>query len=260
MMKDKAYILKHGILEQHLLGELNNEDQIIVEQLLNEDTELKSQFETLEANFETMAFENAIPPPKVVKDNLMVSVKSDQAKVIPIDKNNSVKTYFSIAASIAAILLIGSVWMFNKLNKTKQRLQIVEEQKSLLLKDIEGLSKNLEASSKWVGILNSPDTEQYILKGNALAPEAKIVGYVNHKNKSVVINTKSLPKLDDEHDYQMWADVEGEMINMGVIDKQKQLLAMNYIDNAESLNITIEPAGGNDHPTVSNLIANIYLR
>tara|TARA_R110000868_G_scaffold379114_6_gene644835 strand:- start:10 stop:186 length:177 start_codon:yes stop_codon:yes gene_type:complete len=58
----------------------------------------------------------------------------------------------------------------------------------------------------------------------------------------------------------MWADVEGEMINMGVIGKQNQLLAMDYIDNAESLNVTIEPAGGNDHPTVSNLITNVYLR
>ena len=259
-MMDKAYILKHGILEQYLLGELNNDDQIIIEQLLSEDTELKSLFENLEANFETMAFENAITPPNVVKDNLMASVKSNRNKVIPINQNNVLKMYFSIAASVAAVLLIGGIWMFNQLNKTKQQLQIVEEQKSLLIKDIEDLNENIELSSKWVNILNSPDTEQYILKGNALSPEAKIVSYVNHKNKSVVINTQGLPKLDDEHDYQMWADVKGKMINMGVIGKQKQLLALNYIENAESLNITIESAGGSDHPTVSNLITNVYLR
>jgi anti-sigma-K factor RskA len=258
-MMDKAYILKHGILEQYLLGELNNDDQIIIEQLLNEDTELKSLFKNLEANFETMAFENAITPPKVVKTNLMASVKSNQTKIIPINNNNSTQTYFSIAASVAAVLLIGSIWMFSQLNKTRRQLQIVEEQKSLLLEDIQDLSKNLETSSKWATILNSPDTEQYILNGNALAPEAKIVSYVNHKNKSIVINTKNLPELDDKHDYQMWADVDGEMINMGIIDKKSQLLAMNYIDNSESLNVTIEPVGGSDHPTVSNLITNVYL-
>ena len=118
-MMDKAYILKQGILEQYLLGELNNDDQIIIEQLLNEDTELKVLFENLEANFETMAFENAITPPKVLKDNLMALVKSDKSKVIPINNNNLIKTYFSIAASVAAILLIGGIWMFNQLNKTK---------------------------------------------------------------------------------------------------------------------------------------------
>ncbi len=74
-----------------------------------------------------------------------------------------------------------------------------------------------------------------------------------------VINTKKLPQLDADHDYQMWADVDGEMIDMGVIPKNKELIAMTYINNAESLNITIEPAGGNDHPTVERLISNVYL-
>ena len=86
------------------------------------------------------------------------------------------------------------------------------------------------------------------------------MSYVNHKIKSVVINTERLPKLDPDHDYQMWADVEGEMIDMGVISKDKTLMAIAYIDHAESLNITIEPAGGNDHPTVSRLVTNVYLR
>ncbi len=82
---------------------------------------------------------------------------------------------------------------------------------------------------------------------------------MNHNDKSVFINTKQLPEIDKDHDYQMWADVDGEMIDMGVINKGQSLMAMNYIENAESLNITIEPAGGNDHPTVERLISNVYL-
>ena len=82
---------------------------------------------------------------------------------------------------------------------------------------------------------------------------------MNHNDKSVFINTKQLPEIDKDHDYQMWADVDGEMIDMGVITKGQSLMAMNYIENAESLNITIEPAGGNDHPTVERLISNVYL-
>ena len=57
----------------------------------------------------------------------------------------------------------------------------------------------------------------------------------------------------------MWADVDGEMINMGIINTSKALLAMQYIPEAESFNITIEPKGGSPHPTVSELIANTYL-
>ena len=91
-------------------------------------------------------------------------------------------------------------------------------------------------------------------------PDAKLISYVNDIERSVLVNTSYLPELDEAHDYQMWADVEGEMINMGVIDVTTPMLAMNYIDHSESLNITIEPAGGSEHPTVSRLITNIYLK
>ncbi len=92
-----------------------------------------------------------------------------------------------------------------------------------------------------------------------MLPEARVVGYVNNVKKSVVINTKDLPELDDEHDYQMWADVEGVMIKIGIIHKSSDMLAMTYIDSAESLNITIEEKGGSDHPNDSQLVSNIYL-
>lgn len=49
------------------------------------------------------------------------------------------------------------------------------------------------------------------------------------------------------------------MISMGLLPTDKDLVALTYIEKAESLNITIEPKGGNDHPTVERLISNIYL-
>lgn len=256
---DKAYILKHGILEQYLLGELTADEQLQVEHVLSLDADLKNEFDLLEANFEKMAFENAINPPKKIKASLMQNIKASQTKILPLQKTNTYKSYLYIASGIAACLLIGSIWMFMQLNNTNKQLQIAEEKNQLLLEDIEGLMSNLDYVKQYFDIINSPDTEQYILAGNDLSPNAKVVSYVNHKSKSVIINTKQLPKLDAEHDYQMWADVDGVMIDMGIINKEDDLLAMNYIDDAESLNITIEPVGGNDHPTVSRLVTNVYL-
>ena len=68
-----------------------------------------------------------------------------------------------------------------------------------------------------------------------------------------------MPKLKENETYQMWADVDGEMISMGLVPTDQELVALAYIDDAESLNITIEPEGGNDHPTVSRLISNVFL-
>ena len=134
---------------------------------------------------------------------------------------------------------------------TSETEQLKEQQRSLIT------SYNNQESL--LAFISNPNTKQYSLEGNELMPDTKIVSYVNHDEKQVMVNTSALQKLDQNHDYQMWADVDGEMINMGVINLKEPMLAMTYIDNAESLNITIEPKGGSDHPTVERLISNVYL-
>lgn len=258
-MMDKTYILDNGFLERYVLGELDANEKQQVSDALRQYPELKSHLEAIELSFEKLAFENAIDAPNSLKNEVLQKISNASSKPISIAPQKSLRSYFNLAASIAALLFIGSIYMFTQLNATKKRLEVVEQENSKLNSNLENLNNDLAETNKWYVTINDPDVQKYVLTGNALMPEATVISYVNNIDKSVVINTKYLPELDDEHDYQMWADVKGEMINMGVIDKTKAMLAMNYIANAESLNITIEPAGGNDHPTVSNLITNVYL-
>ncbi|MFK7834137.1 MAG: anti-sigma factor [Winogradskyella sp.] len=262
-MMDKKSLLENGLLEQYLLGELNATQCEQIEHLLASDAELKTHFDQLEYDFENLGLENAIAPPTTIKTELLKKVKASKTvtpKVVAIENTNNTKFYLGIAASVAALLMIGSFWMYSQLNDVKEQLQIVEINNTELNSTIEVLNVKLKENSASYKAIVNPDTEQYVLIGNAALPDAKVVSYVNHKIKSVVINTERLPALDADHDYQMWADVKGEMINMGVIAKDKRLMTMAYIDNAESLNITIEPAGGNDHPTVERLVTNVYLK
>ena len=263
MTMDKKTLLENGLLEQYLLGELNANECDQIEKLLASDAQLRAQFDQLEQDFETIGLENAITPPPFVKTELLETIQTTQKnapKVVALSKEQPTKMYLGIAASIAALLMIGSFWMYSQLNEVKEELQIVKSNNTELNSTIENLNVQLKESNVAYNAIANPDTEQYILKGNDLAPDAKVISYVNHNTKTVIVNAERLPELDADHDYQMWADVEGEMINMGVISKNKNLMAMTYIDHAESLNITIEPAGGNDHPTVARLVTNVYLR
>ncbi|GAB5565898.1 MAG: hypothetical protein Wins2KO_29610 [Winogradskyella sp.] len=263
MKWDKKIIIENGLLEQYLLGELNNNECQQIEEELASNAELKSYFEDLEKDFETLGLENAVAPPEKLKTQLLSQIKesdSSEVKVVSIKNNFNTKTYFQIAVSIAALLMMSTFWLYNQLADFKEEQKIVNTENEKLINTLENLNNKLESETALFATLSHSDTEQYILNGNALMPNGKVVSYINHSTKAVVINTEKLPKLDDDHDYQMWADVEGEMINMGVIPKDNHLLAMSYIENSESLNITIEPAGGNDHPTVEKLVTNVYLR
>ena len=92
-----------------------------------------------------------------------------------------------------------------------------------------------------------------------MAKELKAVAYVNPVKKLSYINVSNLPQLPEDQCYQMWAEVNGELVNLGVIrqfENKEKLLALPYGDNAIGY-ITIEPSGGNETPTVQNIVANI---
>ena len=55
----------------------------------------------------------------------------------------------------------------------------------------------------------------------------------------------------------MWAEVNGDMVNLGIIKEADQkLLALPYAHNAIGY-ITIESKGGNQSFTAENIVANI---
>lgn len=258
-MIDKTYILDNDMLERYILGDLTEDDNRLVETALVTYPELKAMLEALEVSFETLGFENAVDAPISVKAALLNSISNTAPKVVSIVPKKSLKPYLFTASGIAAVLVLGLMYVFSQLNTAKKQLQVVESKNVKLQKNITELSTVIEVNNKRYTEISNPDVEKYVLKGNTLMPEATVISYVNNSKKTVIVDTKHLPDLDEAHDYQMWADVEGEMINMGIIDNNIDMVAMTYIDHAASLNITIEPAGGNDHPTVSRLITNIYL-
>ncbi len=251
-------ILESGLLEQYLLGNTSPAEDAQVATWLKQHTIVREHFQQLEADFERMAQEEAIAPPPAVKKQLMGTLNQLSPTTATPSKNTN-KWPLAIAASLVLLMGLTSFFIFQKMKGVETELQLVEQKNTLLedtLKEMTTVLSALESENK---VMGDPNTQKYILKGNALSPDALAVGYVNHKDRKVLLDASQLPGLTEDQDYQLWADVEGEMIDMGVVQKENGLLAMNYIAGAESMNLTIEPAGGSEHPTVSNLIANVYI-
>ena len=250
MKKNK--ILEDGLLEKYLLDELSDNERLLVEDALHKDSDLRAEFDVLEANFEKMAFENAIAPNAHVKGALQKRIGTPGPKV----RN---RWPLMAAASLALLFLLTTFWMFNKWQAANDQLNLIESQTLSLQERLGVLEENYELTNNRLQLINSPNTIPLILRGNEKVPNSRAVAYVNHQNRLVVVNPQGLPNLPDNQTYQMWSDVDGEMIDMGLLPNDKELVTLKYIDRAESLNITIEPAGGNDHPTVERLISYVTL-
>ncbi len=261
---DRKNILEKGLLTQYLLGELSQEEELLIEKAIQKDSVLKEKFQQLESDFEQMAMENAITPPVSIRTSLEIALDKDTENTPISLQKKPAKNAFNparllVAASLAAVFALTSYLFYTRWQSAQENYTIAKQEQKQLQEELQNLSNEIKETQAINTILNSKDAIPFILKGNRLAPEARAVAYVNHKNRSVWVNPQALPKLSEEETYQMWADVDGEMINMGLLPTDKDLIALTYIDKAASLNITIEPKGGNDHPTVERLISNVYL-
>lgn len=258
-MMDRNTIKDTGILEQYLLGELSENQQAEVENILKEDQELREYFNTIEEDFERIALENAVVPPHTIKTELFHKIDKDNTKIIPLENKNKFPLSLAIAASMTLFFMISSGWLYNQWKTSENNLTTVENETRNLNERILVLEKNLQETDTWYNAINNPNTIKLILEGNQISPSSKAITYVNHTAQTVILNPAYLTSLPDNQTYQMWADVDGEMIDMGVIPSKKEMVAMKYINNAASINITIEPQGGSEHPTVERLIANVLL-
>lgn len=251
-MMDRKKILEEGLLEKYLLDELNTSDRNSIEHALKNDSELQKEFSELEEGFEKIAFENAITPPEAVKNNLKSTIETPKIKSL-------YSKPLLAAASVGVFFLLSSIWMYSKWQNTRTEFESLQNQTTVLQERLNALEENYILTNTRLKTINGPQTIPLILHGNELVPNSRAVAYVNHENKMVVVNAQGLPELPNDKTYQMWSDVDGEMIDMGLLQTNEELITLRYIDKAESLNITIEPAGGNEHPTVEKLIAYVTL-
>lgn len=250
-MKEKIRIfLDTDLLEKYLLGTTTLEESMQVERYIAMYPEVRKTYDELQANLETFAKLYALKTPEGLKARILNRIKAQNTGRRKFQR-------YAIAASITALLFAGSSYFFWNQNQNLQDENVIVNNKIRTLE--EDMKEQLEDVRNQFIVLNNPQTKKYNVNGNKKAKELKAVAYINPVKKLSYINVRSLPNLPDNQCYQMWAEVNGEMVNLGVIrnvDDKDRLRPLPYAENAVGY-ITIEPQGGNDTPTVKNIVANI---
>ena len=260
---DNSNYKDEEILEQYVLGALSEKESLKVEAMLLRDKKMRAQYNQIESDLEKLAFENAILPKAHVKEKLFSKIEIEKEEseqntaVIPFKAQRDYKIPFAIAAGFALLFGISSFWLYTSLENSKNEMSSLQNEATLLNERLSVIENQFIDTQDWFNAINRPQVLQLVMRGNDISPQSVAIAYINHEDKKVILNPEGLTGLDEDHDYQMWADVDGEMINMGLVPKGGEMVYMNYIERATSLNITVEPAGGNDHPTVERLITSI---
>lgn len=268
-MNDKiTTFLNSNLLEKYIVGSTNSDETEMIETYISKYEEIQNAYNTLQANLEIVAKSKAVEAPQYVLNSIMNEIE-DQF-VINLNPKKNKKTWhkYSIAASIAAFIFAGTSFFFIMKNQklSHENRDIVNENNTIvdeifdLRNDIESNNSKLDIILAQLHLLNNPETQKYIINGNSRAKDLKTVAYINPINKTSLIDVVTLPQLPEEQCYQIWAEVQDKMISLGILNqKDWQLKPIPYTENALSLNITIEPKGGNKKASMENSVAEITL-
>ncbi|HEA21934.1 MAG TPA: anti-sigma factor [Pricia antarctica] len=248
MKQIQQSILESDLLEKYLMGTTSEEETLRAEKYIEMYPLVRKAYDELQDNLEFYAKSHAVPVPDGLKGKILTQIKKG-------NRAGNRFTRFAMAASFAILVSAGASYFFWSQNKSLQ------EENTLVNAKIDNLQEEMREQLEDVRnqfiVLQNPETKKYKVTGNTKAQELKAVAYVNPVKKLSYLNVSNLPNLPKNQCYQMWAEVNGEMLNLGIIKEADQkLLALPYSDNAVGY-ITIEPEGGNDSPTVENIVANI---
>lgn len=256
METDLKTFLNSDLLEKYLIGDISTEELYKVEYFIDEYPEVKEQFSEMEDNLESFAKTFSRPAPAEVKQSVIDYASKEKKSTVP-----STKWYYGAVACVVTLLFTAVsiyLWKQNEM-LIAQNNEVVNKFMSLQ-NDIVDTNSKLEDFKNQLTVLNKAETRKYVIKGNQRAKDLKTVAYINSNDKLSVMNIVSLPELPEGQVFQMWANVDGELVSLGVLEKneqQEKMVTLPFKENALSYNITIEPEGGNEYATIENEVANI---
>ena len=136
MNKKLHDFLKSGLLDKYVIGDTTAKETSKVETYLNKYPELQEEYEILQDQLEISARASAVKVPANTLDNILTTIHD--TTVIEMNTKPRIPYWFSIAASIAALVFAGTSFIFfNKNNDLKKENNTIAEEIFDLRDDID---------------------------------------------------------------------------------------------------------------------------
>jgi len=257
---DIEKIKQSGLLEQYVLNLCTPEEAAEVEAAAMKYPEIRKEIRNLQNTMQKYAEAQSIPPPEGLKHRITTKIDEIEQQCNEDLWLNKIRKFKALTtlATLLAIALAASTWFYYKTNdETRTQLEKVKAEFEAFKQACE---QNQQTASNThaqeIAFLKDVKTSHIHLRGTDNAPKSLAVVYWNSTNKKAKINFVNLPQPPSGKQYQLWADIDGKMVDMGTLDYQQcqeYIVDVPFMDHAESLNITLEKMGGSKAPNVEQL-------
>jgi anti-sigma-K factor RskA len=255
---DKERFLSSGLLEQYVLGLTTPEESEQVERYLRDFPELQAQVDAMQQAIEQYAMQHSIPPAGRFEKGRTVAFgvrgrHSGKRREAASRASDRWKVFFTATTIFFALL---SLLLYQQQRQAIRAYDQLHARFALLNEKCDADNKRLTETVHLYAFLADPDTRQIRLTGTQLAPQASLLVYWNEKKQRAGARLIDLPAAPPGQQYQFWADVGGEMKSLGLLHPDSSdVQPLDFVPAAQSLNITLEPAGGSARPSTEKRYA-----
>ncbi|TAL49529.1 MAG: anti-sigma factor [Chitinophagaceae bacterium] len=256
-MNIQEYI-SSGIVESYVLGLASAEERAEFETNCIAYPEVRTAREAFELLLEKQAMESAVAPPAALKQKIFdnLSTVGEEKKVIAEQTPLRTMNWLKIAAAACFILLAGSLWWNMSLKNENRKLQALQEKIETLQAQLDSSSSHFAQMKADAEAIQKSSIKMAKMDGTANSPQSFATVYWDTTSHDVYLLVNNLPKPASEHQYQLWALLDGKPIDMGVLEiseKPLQLYRMKNAQAAQAFAITLEKKGGSPTPSMDKM-------
>lgn len=251
-------IIASGILEMYVLGLTSAEETRHVEELRALHPRVNDEISRIEENIAAYMQQYDRETPEGLKDRIIKEINAGKVVELPHRAGNGTRwAKIGFAASVA--LLAGSIFMnvtyYNRWQQTKQQVARLESESQGLTAQMDAQRASMGKYESELEVLKSASIRMVSL--NSVKPEMKanVMVYWDTAANNVFVNVNNLPAPPDGMQYQLWALMDGQPIDAGLMElTPKNLQKLKTIQKAQAFAITLEKRGGSPTPTLSQLV------
>ncbi len=250
-MNVREYI-QSGVIESYVLGMATEGERIEFEQMCANYPEIVKSRDGFERALEIQLMQGAVAPPVFLKEKIQQQITGvvsntyhqEEIKETPVRRMN---VWRLLAAACFAGLLGVGYWAYT----TNEKYNDAVAKQSTIEHELQQKNDDLAALQHDAEMMHKPGVKMAALKGTNMAPRALTTVFwdTTGTTKDVYLMVNNLPQPASGKQYQLWALMDGQPIDLGMFDvdvQQKRLLVkMKNVQNAQAFAITLEDRGAN---------------
>jgi hypothetical protein len=262
-------IIESGMLERFVFGQCTEHELSELVPLIEQNPELKEEINRIEETLMQVAFSQSVTPGENLKEKIFSTIDATDnitdSKIIKMKRrgaflkkeNAQVKVYL-YAASILLLLSLGTnAVLFTNYNGAKNELAELKDSRRQIAAEFASLRDAHDDLNQQFTLVTNPFVRQIDLEPTKENSDINAKIYFNNNNGNVILNLAGLQALPKDKQYQLWALVGGNPVDLGTFDggiKTSILKIMMSVDKPDAFAVTIEPYGGSKSPTLDQMV------